>query len=92
MAEWFTGLISSTEPSLRPGLQSIAMLVVWEVWCERNNRVFRKVARTVGQIIYSIQDEARTWAFAGTPGFGYAAARLGAWLLGSSIGCVISLM
>jgi hypothetical protein len=44
------------------------MLVVWEVWRERNHRVFRKVARTVGQIIYNIQDEARTWAFAGNRG------------------------
>jgi hypothetical protein len=36
------------------------MLVVWEVWRERNNRVFRKVARTVSQIIYDIQDEPKT--------------------------------
>ena len=59
MSEWFTDLIAPADPTFRPGLQSMVMLTIWEIWRERNNRVFRKVTRTVSQIVYSIQDEAR---------------------------------
>jgi hypothetical protein len=46
----------------------MATLTIWELWIERNSRVFKKVARSVQQIVYTIQDEARTWAFAGNRG------------------------
>ena len=65
MGVWFTDLVATADPSLRPGLQSLVTLTIWEIWRERNNLVFRKVTRTVRQIVYNIQDEARTWRFAG---------------------------
>jgi hypothetical protein len=46
----------------------MVMLTVWEIWCEQNNCVFRKQARTVCQIVHSIQDVARMWSFAGNKG------------------------
>jgi len=63
--EWFTELIATEDASRRPGLQSIVVLVIWEVWRERNNRVFRREAKTVSHIVATIQDEARTWRMAG---------------------------
>jgi hypothetical protein len=68
MGEWFTGLVTAAAPSVRPGMRSMATLTIWELWIERNSRVFKKVARSVQQIVYTIQDEARTWAFAGNRG------------------------
>lgn len=66
MGDWFTDMVAAADPSiLRPGLQSMVTLTIWEIWRERNNLVFRKETRTVRQIMYSIQDEARTWRFAG---------------------------
>ena len=65
MGVWFTDLVATADPSLRPGLHSLVTLTIWEIWRERNNLVFRKETRTVWQIMYSIQDEARTWRFAG---------------------------
>jgi len=65
MGGWFTDLVAPADPSLKPGLQLMVTLTIWEIWRERNNRVFRKVARTVRQIVYSIQDDARTWSLAG---------------------------
>ncbi|CAD6253342.1 unnamed protein product [Miscanthus lutarioriparius] len=66
MGDWFTDMVAAADPSiLRPGLQSMVTLTIWEIWRERNNLVFRKETRTVWQIMYSIQDEARTWRFAG---------------------------
>lgn len=63
-----TGMIAMAEPSRKPGLQSITMLTIWEVWRERNNRVFRKLTATVGHIVATIQDEARVWRLAGNRG------------------------
>jgi hypothetical protein len=68
MNEWFTGMIAMAEPSRKPGLQSITMLTIWEVWRERNNRVFRKLIAIVGHIVATIQDEARVWRLAGNRG------------------------
>lgn len=65
MTEWFTGLVAAATPSTRPGMRSMVTLTIWELWRERNNRIFRKEVRSVQQIVFTIQDEARTWAFAG---------------------------
>lgn len=65
MEDWFTDLVASANESRRPGLQSIVLLTIWEVWRERNNRVFRREARSVSHIVAAIQDEARTWTMAG---------------------------
>lgn len=68
MAEWCTDLIAAAAPSRRSGMQSMVTLTIWEIWRERNNRVFRNEARTVRQIVHNIQDEARTWRFASNKG------------------------
>jgi hypothetical protein len=60
MEEWFIELSAIEDASRRPGLQSIVLLTIWEIWRERNNRVFRREAKTVSHIVASIQDEART--------------------------------
>ena len=41
------------------------MLVSWELWNERNARVFRNVATTVTMVTARIKEEARIWALAG---------------------------
>jgi hypothetical protein len=44
------------------------MLTVWEIWKERNNRVFSKITRTSEQVFSAIQDEAKIWIRAGNRG------------------------
>jgi hypothetical protein len=54
--------VSNTQ---RMGVSAPTILTIWELLREQNERVFRKHERTVQQALHSIQDEARTWAFAG---------------------------
>jgi len=51
--------------TIREDSKSLLILVIWEIWRERNNRVFRRISRSMQQILSNIQDEAGTWAYAG---------------------------
>jgi hypothetical protein len=46
-------------------MASIAMLVSWEIWKERNPRVFSNNASTMAMVIDKIKDEAALWSLAG---------------------------
>ena len=49
----------------RKAMASLAMLVSWEIWKERNARVFRSNSITVDMLVNKIKDEAHMWCFAG---------------------------
>jgi hypothetical protein len=42
-------------------------LVCWELWKERNRRIFEKKDMPVAAFISRIKDEAATWRMAGAP-------------------------
>ena len=44
---------------------TLMMLVAWEIWNERNARVFRNTAAPTTVVITKIKDEASIWARAG---------------------------
>ena len=46
-------------------LASLAMLVSWELWKERNARVFRNQSSTMEMVANKIKDETRLWSLAG---------------------------
>uniref|UniRef100_A0A0A9BUB0 Reverse transcriptase zinc-binding domain-containing protein n=1 Tax=Arundo donax TaxID=35708 RepID=A0A0A9BUB0_ARUDO len=46
-------------------LQSLVILVTWELWNERNARVFRHKELPVNSLVAKIKEEARIWAVAG---------------------------
>lgn len=62
---WFLELGHNTSPRRKPGVRSIIMLILWELWKERNSRIFNKAAKSPEQLFRNIQDEARTWVRAG---------------------------
>jgi phage/plasmid-associated DNA primase len=45
--------------------KSIHMLVAWEIWCERNRRVFRNQEKTLQQLLDKIHDEVKLWRICG---------------------------
>uniref|UniRef100_A0A453SEU3 Uncharacterized protein n=1 Tax=Aegilops tauschii subsp. strangulata TaxID=200361 RepID=A0A453SEU3_AEGTS len=49
----------------RRALISLMMLISWEIWKERNARVFRNTAVPVGVIVAKIKEEASMWCLAG---------------------------
>ena len=46
------------------------MLVTWEVWKERNARVFQHVCRLPSVLVEAIKAEARLWIIAGAKHLG----------------------
>ena len=51
-------------------LASLMMLISWEIWSERNARVFRNVAVPPVVIINKIKQEVSLWALAGAKHLG----------------------
>lgn len=68
LQQFILHMVSGLPTATREALKSLIMLVIWEIWKERNNRVFRRISRSVHQMISAIQDEAKTWAYAGNKG------------------------
>jgi hypothetical protein len=54
----------------RKGLLSLALLVVWEIWKERNARVFRNKLSSSVVIFELIKAEARLWILVGAKHLG----------------------
>ena len=61
---WWSATASNTTQSRRP-LTCLMLLVSWEIWKERNARVFRNVAVPVGVLVARIKDEMTLWCLAG---------------------------
>ena len=66
--EWFLQMMNRLPSPMKEGLRSLIVLTIWEVWRERNSRVFRKECRQLQKIMESIYDEANMWAHAGNKG------------------------
>ncbi|KAG2540080.1 hypothetical protein PVAP13_9NG531714 [Panicum virgatum] len=43
----------------------LSLLVIWEIWCERNARVFRRHETSAPGLFSKIKNEAAAWALAG---------------------------
>ncbi|KAF8648813.1 hypothetical protein HU200_064513 [Digitaria exilis] len=64
---WFLGLTSNTTPSA-PGTRTLIILIVWTIWRERNNRIFRGISTTAARLFDGLRDEAGLWMAAGAKG------------------------
>jgi hypothetical protein len=66
--EWWSEAIHKQGQS-RKAMAALAMLISWEVWKERNARVFRNDASTTMMVI-EIKEEALLWSYAGAKALG----------------------
>jgi hypothetical protein len=62
---WFDNLTTSSSSNKARGMRSLAILVVWSSWMERNARIFKGTSCTDDQLFSNLQDNARTWVLAG---------------------------
>ena len=67
--EWWDSIIFANGTA-RKSLASLLMLVTWEIWNERNARVFRKVFTMPTVIASQIKTEAALWSMAGAKHLG----------------------
>jgi hypothetical protein len=63
--EWYSSLTPSNRGSKEKGARSLAILICWAIWRERNARVFNKAEKTVTRLITELKDEADLWMQAG---------------------------
>ena len=62
--DWWLKTIN-TAGHINKAIGSVLMLVMWEIWKERNARVFRNTASPTTIISAKIKEEAHLWALAG---------------------------
>ncbi|XP_073360030.1 uncharacterized protein [Aegilops tauschii subsp. strangulata] len=63
MVDWLDGLI--TVPVGRKRARSIALLITWWIWLERNGRIFMDLERPVRVVLELLTDELATWVLSG---------------------------
>ena len=61
---WWTALARTMGVS-RKGVKSIIILICWEIWKERNARIFDRLEAPSFMIIAKIKDEISTWSLGG---------------------------
>ena len=62
--DWWTHM-TVNDSARRKAIASLTMLISWELWTERNARVFRHKSTLPSVILGRIKDEAQTWVKAG---------------------------
>jgi hypothetical protein len=67
--EWWKAVIY-TNGVCRKSIASLMMLISWEIWNERNARVFRKVSSMPSSVVVRIKNEANLWSIAGAKKLG----------------------
>ena len=58
-------LLTSDSGHQGKGIQTLVLLVIWSLWKERNNRIFKQQELSSPRFIAMLRDEVRTWIFAG---------------------------
>ncbi|XP_071680109.1 uncharacterized protein [Lolium perenne] len=60
--------IARTPTSSTKGLRTAIVLIAWEIWKERNERVFNNKSSLPSEIMLRIRDEGKDWILAGAKG------------------------
>jgi hypothetical protein len=62
--QWWNNLTEAPDIN-RHGTRSLLLLVIWEIWLERNARVFNRVESSALTVFTKIKSETSTWILAG---------------------------
>jgi hypothetical protein len=65
ITEWLHLCHNNSPQEARKGVKSLIMLAAWEIWKERNRRVFQHEELSVSALVSRIRDEAILWNMAG---------------------------
>jgi hypothetical protein len=65
-SDWWISVTSTPNTPPHKGLRSITLLVSWEIWKERNRRIFDHRESSVPSVVNRIKAEASLWIAAGS--------------------------
>jgi hypothetical protein len=74
LTSWINIVITPGVP--KKAVRSLAMLIIWEVWKERNARVFNRQETSATLLMEKIKAEAGTWITAGAKDLASVISRL----------------
>lgn len=63
-------MLASVSGVPKKGLRTLILLIVWEVWKERNRRIFDHKEAATSYLLSKIKEEAGMWALAGAKRLG----------------------
>jgi hypothetical protein len=63
-SNWWSQSIKSVGKDMRKGLNSLIILVAWQVWNHRNSCVFEGSRPCVQNVVLAVVEEGRTWCLA----------------------------
>jgi len=72
---WWGKLIRAAPKDLRKGLNSLVILVAWEIWKHRNSCVFEGSLPNIQVLLQAITNESTLWCLAGASKLGELLAR-----------------
>ena len=64
LTDWLLGLSANSTVSAKT-CKSMALMVIWAIWRERNARVFRETDRPAAAVFQDVLDERSSWGLAG---------------------------
>jgi hypothetical protein len=67
--DWWVMMAAGSLPN-RKAMSSLTLLLTWEIWCERNAKVFHNKQALAHVVFDRIRREARLWVLAGAKAFG----------------------
>uniref|UniRef100_K4AME8 Uncharacterized protein n=1 Tax=Setaria italica TaxID=4555 RepID=K4AME8_SETIT len=62
---WWRRTFLAVQKEMRKGLDSLIILVTWEIWKHKNDCVFEKVRPTIQEVLRAISNEGGLWCMAG---------------------------
>ena len=62
---WWKRALSAVPKGIRKGLNSLIILVSWEVWKHRNSCVFENARPNISLLLQTVSDEINIWGMAG---------------------------
>lgn len=68
LIEWWPASRAMIPKERRKGFDSLALLIVWMLWRERNSRVFERSAVVARELYRRISDEVELWKLSGARG------------------------
>jgi hypothetical protein len=68
LLNWWREQTDEAEKLQQKGLRSVFLTTLWEIWTERNNRIFRGKESTPSALAGKIIDELYLWEMVGAKG------------------------
>ncbi len=69
LQDWWSSSRVCLPEHLRSSFDSLVLLVSWQLWKERNSRVFDSALASVAVVLESIRSEGQLWSLAGVAFF-----------------------